>query len=120
MKIILLIVTLLIVCGETSYAGGTSAELYDQCHKLEKSPTDAKALISDVSCTSYIDGVVDGYRIVSDLYKPAKFICLPADGLTNNNVIEIFTKWLQKNPNENATPARSGILLSLRATYPCK
>lgn len=116
------VVLMLLVLGYAlpAFAGKTSGELFNECHKLEKSPSDKNALISDVYCASYIDGVVDGYRIVTDLHASARFICLPASGLTNEAVIEIFSKWLQRNPKEKETPARSGVLLSLKEAYPCK
>lgn len=120
MKRTFLLIGFLILYGSAAYAGGTSQELYDECHKLENAPTDPKALIADVSCARYVDGVVDGYRIVTSLFKPARFICLPERGLSNDDVIKIFSKRYRKNPNDKSLPARSGVLLSLQDAYPCK
>lgn len=117
---IVIVLGLFLSLSAVAYAGGSSEELYNKCHKLEKSPTDPKALISDVYCAAYVDGVVDGYRITADLYPKGRFICLPNSGLSNDVVIQIFSKWFKKNPKENNTPARSGVLLSLKDAYPCK
>jgi len=120
MRKIIFIFGLLISYSLTVQAGGSSENLYNECHKLEKSPSDKKALMSDVYCASYIDGVVDGYRITTDLYPQGKFICLPNAGMTNDAVIEVFSKWFQNNPKEKNTPARSGVLLALKDAFPCK
>ena len=111
---------LVMLCSPSAYAGGTSKELYDECHKLERASSDPKALMADIYCAGYIDGVVDGYRIMTDLHKNIREICLPKEGLSTQKVIEIFSAWLQKNPREGKTPARTGVLLSLKAVYGCK
>lgn len=118
---ILIIVGLMLSLSGVAFAGDkTAGELYDECHKLEKAPSDPKALISDVYCASYIDGVVDGYRITTDLHPKDRFICLPSGGLSVDDIIGIFSKWLHKYPKEKKTPARSGVLLSLKEKFPCK
>lgn len=98
----------------------SSQKLHDECHKLENAPSDPKALLSDVYCTAYIDGVVDGYRITTDLKPEDRFICLPSTGISTDAVINIFSKWLKNNPKNNNIPSRSGVLLSLKAAFPCK
>ncbi|MFA4971620.1 MAG: Rap1a/Tai family immunity protein [bacterium] len=120
MKIIL-IAGLILSLSSVAFAGDkTAGELYDECHKLGKAPSDPKALISDVYCATYIDGVIDGNRITSDLYPQSRFICMPNSGVSVDDAIGIFSKWLQKYPKEKKTPARSGVLLSLKEKFPCK
>ena len=106
-------------CCANAFAGGNSEELLSECTKLEKLKNQ-EGLVADVHCASYIDGVIDGYRILTDISPQARFICLPKAGLTNEQAIQIFTNWLIKHPNEKNTPARSGVLLSLKETFPCK
>ena len=103
----------------SAQAGRTSGYLNEECSKLEKAPKDQKALIADVYCASYIDGVIDGYRIMSDLHPQTRFICLPTAGMTTHKAIQIFQKWLKNNPKNSATPSRSGVLLSLKEAFPC-
>lgn len=110
----------IVMISAPAYAGRSSIELYEECHKLEKAPSNPKALMSDVYCAGYIDGVIDGYRITSELYPKARFICLPSTGISNDAVIKIFSKWLKNHKSEKKTPARSGVLLSLKEVYPCK
>lgn len=99
----------------------TSAKLFDNCSALDKTPEKiAETLVSESYCAGYISGVVDGYRITTDLYPQIKFICLPQKGISNEEVISIFKKWFKERPKEKETPARSGVLLSLREKYPCK
>lgn len=118
-KIIVPFILVFVWCASIE-AGGTSGELLNECTKLASAPTDPKALIADVHCVGYIDGVIDSYIIVTSLYPQAKFICLPKAGLENEKALRIFQTWLKKNPKERNMPARAGVLLSLKAAYPCK
>ena len=117
---IALAVLIILAFPGVSIAGGTSEELYNECHKLEKAPRDQKALMADVYCAAYVDGVVDGYRIMADLNPSSKMICLPSAGIDNGTIIDIFSKWYKKQKDSKTVPARSGVLLSLKAAYPCK
>jgi len=76
--------------------------------------------MADVYCAAYVDGVVDGYRIMADLNPSSKMICLPSAGIDNGTIIDIFSKWYKKQKDSKTVPARSGVLLSLKAAYPCK
>jgi len=120
MSRIVIFICLITMISMPVFAGGSSKQLNEECHKLEKAKNDPKALMSDVYCAAYIDGVVDGYRLMADLNPKMKFICLPKSGISNDAVIKVFSKWLNKNPKEIELPARSGVLLSLKEAYPCK
>lgn len=120
MKNILFLSSFVMLCSLTAFAGGSTESLYTQCNKFKQSPNDSKTLLDSIFCTGYVDGVLDGYRVVTDLHKQARFICLPKNGLSNEETIKVFSQWYKRNPNDKSLPARSGVLLSLKEAYPCK
>jgi len=75
---------------------------------------------SRVFCMAYMAGMLDAYTVISGLYPQAKFACIPETGISGEQVMNIFIKWVKDHPEKQHIPARTIVLLSLRDAFPCK
>lgn len=130
-----LLILLVVFLPLSAEASKTAKELYEHCTSFEtlekvKREGDEKKvmgiLLKTSLCTAYIQGVADGFRLLSDamdyLKTPvpsqSKF-CLPQDGLKTEKALFIFLKYYEKTKEVRDSTARLAVVESLRATYPC-
>jgi len=73
-----------------------------------------------IHCTSYITGMVDAYLPIAGLTPQARFICLPEEGISGDQAVKIFVKWVKNHPEGQDMVAKSAVLVSLGNAFPCK
>ena len=74
-----------------------------------------------ITCAVYLAGFVDSERIISPfvLLSGQRAFCLPEEGLENEQIRLVVTKWLRENPQELHTSARVSIFVALKRAFPC-
>lgn len=120
MKIIVMAILLLLMTSTPDQASAIerAEELVRKCIADVSNPKEA---FDRIHCSSYIGGILDAYSAISDLYPQSKFICLPKQtGISVDQAINIFIRWVKDHPDKHHLPARSAVLISLRDAFPCK
>jgi hypothetical protein len=67
----------------------------------------------------YVSGIVDSYRFLSDFNPEIRFICLPKQGISNEQAVQIIVKWLKNHPDRLHEPAKLLVLEALSGAFPC-
>lgn len=80
---------------------------------------EAEAMVGKIYCVAYISGIIDSYRLLSDVNKDIRFICLPKQGISNDQAMRVVVNWLERNPKELHNPARLSVFDALREAFPC-
>jgi hypothetical protein len=73
-----------------------------------------------LSCSRYIDGILDMQSVMIGLGGAFPLFCLPPSGVSVDNATKIFIKWANEHPNELHKPARVSVVVALNAAFPCR
>jgi hypothetical protein len=118
--------TLSLCAAPCSYAGSeTGAQFLESCGAAERLSDGKEAksneeLISAIFCTGYISGFLDSLSVITTVTRANPVICLPSSGITNDQAIRIFLKFLRSNPEVLHESGRTSLAVSLRSAFPCK
>ncbi|MPY74701.1 MAG: hypothetical protein GEU87_10605 [Alphaproteobacteria bacterium] len=69
-------------------------------------------------CTGYFLGALDTWTMASFLAK-RQFYCPPKDGISAEQAIRIYEKWISEHPADMHQPARLATFLAMREAFPC-
>jgi len=100
-------------------------ELLQKCEPIEKLYSDPESLSSKqasgvVYCLGYIGSFIETFyfqRMAKIV--PALPYCLPGDGLSQKEIVNVVVEYLKSHPEELAKPAGYHIFMALREEYPC-
>jgi len=76
-----------------------------------------------IRCTGYVGGgLLDMYSMMADprIGGGQPLVCLPADGISNDQAIKIFLEWTSDHPEQLHNTARITFLIALRFAFPCQ
>jgi hypothetical protein len=80
----------------------------------------ALANMEIASCVGYVGGWLDSLALLQGGGAlKAPIVCLPPNGISNEQAIRIFVKWVNDHPRDMSEPARLVFLLSIRDAFPC-
>lgn len=85
--------------GEVISSGGSEKKLY---------------------CSGYVSGFIDGMVVTGPFRNGPNFICLPRSGVTSEQVIGVYVKYLREHPERLQQSGRVLLYASLRHAFPCK
>lgn len=111
-----------------SMATLNAKDLYEKCTAIEniKKGEELKVGMGTTYCYGYIQGLVDGHRILSDVMDQLKNpipkhlnFCLPKEGVENIVVAELFIKFYKNYDEIKNMTARVALNQVLRVVYPC-
>ena len=80
------------------------------------SPEEADA---SIFCIGYVAGFLDANSLSSARNRASRIICMPERGITNDQGIRIFVKYLRDNPHILHESGRMSLYLSLAKALPC-
>jgi hypothetical protein len=75
--------------------------------------------MASIFCTAYVSGFLDSMSITSGVLKAQRPVCLPEKGITNDQGIRIFVKYLRQNPEVLNESGRMSLMVSLKNAFPC-
>ena len=70
-------------------------------------------------CVGYINGFVDAQVLFGRFAPKAAAICLPAQGVTGDQVRRVFMDWANRHPNNLHESLRVSLWVSLTEAFPC-
>jgi hypothetical protein len=73
-----------------------------------------------LSCSRYIDGILDMQSVMIGLGGAFPLFCLPKSGVSVDDATKIFIKWANEHPDELHKPARVSVVVALNAAFPCR
>jgi hypothetical protein len=96
----------------------TGIELLRQCEG-RGGQTDTEGQVLLIACVSYIAGMVDALRVAGALPRVHRLFCPPAQGVMNEQLLLVVTKWLREHPDQLHYEARSSVVIALAQAFPC-
>jgi hypothetical protein len=72
-----------------------------------------------LSCSRYIDGIIDMQAVMIGLGGDSPLFCLPKAGVPIDQAMKIFVEWVNEHPEDLHKAARITVVLALNAAYPC-
>jgi len=73
-----------------------------------------------IYCVSYVAGFLDGMSLATGTSGAKRNVCLPERGISNDQAIRIFVKFLREHPEGLHESGRSSLYISLARAFPCK
>ena len=104
------------VLGYASSAERTDQLLWE-CEGKQPSEMPEAGLLS---CSRYIDGILDMQAVMMGLGGAFPLFCLPKSGLSVDQAMKIFIKWANEHPDERHKAARISVVVALNAAFPCR
>ena len=112
-----LILTLLLITAAPAAAQPQAQmrtdELMWQCEGVAAAPVEAIAF-----CVGYLSGFTDLNSVIKQMTKWSPF-CLPAQGVSRDQVRLVFVKWAKDHPSALHESARVSVMLALDEAFPC-
>ncbi len=117
MKRIILAALIGVMVTYTTDAGSKNGnELYDECKN------DGPFWNQGV-CHGYIIGITDAVLDFQDanvLADTFQRVCMPTEGVTTGQIVEIAKKYLNNHPEERNYPGSANVVEALLLAFPCK
>src|SRR5262245_59839768 len=71
-------------------------------------------------CVGYVSGFLDALSVTANTPGARQNVCLPQSGITNDEVIQLFVKFLRENPQTLRESGRMSLNIALSRVFPCK
>ena len=120
----LFIACVAVLCISESHAQGQDGSFYLQACGAAIKQSDGVALTAEegspaVYCIGYVAGFLDSHSLAMTQSGAKKSICTPERGITNDQAIRIFVKYLRENPKFLHESGRMSFFVSLAKAFPC-
>jgi hypothetical protein len=76
--------------------------------------------LAQMACLVYLGGWVDAYRVFSAIQPSLRVVCLPPEGLSNEQYGMVFIRWLRAHPEQLHHTPRILFLAALKEAFPCR
>lgn len=124
MRISLALTVVLVVFAQNASASPNGSELLRACNASNKQEDGIKVSDEEAAnalwCIGYVAGYLDGFQISSFTKAGGKALCLPNEGITNDQAIRVITKSLKDHPETLHESGRSAIFAALASAFPCQ
>ncbi len=109
----------------TSYAQSQDGSFYLRACGAAVKQSDGGALSPEESATSifcigYVSGFLDAHSLATTQSGADKAICTPQRGISNDQAIRIFVKYLRENPKVLHESGRMSLFVALAKAFPCE
>lgn len=85
------VVLMILISISSVHAQQRSDQLLWSCTGV--ADNEAEAIMGKTYCIGYISGIIDSYRLLSDVNKDIRFICFPPTGISNDHAMQVVIKW---------------------------
>ncbi len=103
--------------------GPDGSELLRSCGAAVRLADGAKLQAEDdaraVWCIGYVSGMLDALAVMNWKGGSAR-VCLPANGLENNQAIRIIVKYLREHPEQLHESGRVSVVAAIGGAFLCK
>ena len=114
---------LLLLAPDAQAHGADSAQLLRVCSAAVKwydgVELSAEELIEAPGCIGYVSGFGDALVISASKASSRQVICFPQRGITNNQGVRIFVKYLRENPKDLHKDGGELLFTALARAFPC-
>ena len=104
--------------------GSEGSTLLRACGATVKQADGGKLLdeeaVQSLYCIGYVSGFLDAMSVTVSTTGGRQNVCLPQRGITNDQAIRIFVKFLRENPQMLHESGRMSLYISLARAFPCK
>jgi hypothetical protein len=106
----------------------TNSNLYEKCKKFKKLEDTSnwaekehlEVLAGMSECAGYLHGIADIFRMGIALGAKDLSICIPQKGVKHSQLMKIYVKYIDKNPEILHEPAILGVLNAFKIAFPCR
>ena len=77
-------------------------------------------MMQSVFCIGYVSGFLDSMSVTVTSTGGRQNVCLPQHGITNDQAIRIFVKFLRENPKTLHESGRMSLYIALAKAFPCR
>lgn len=125
MNKIVLSFVILLMCCTNGYCLMTGNDLLKSCSATVKLSDNIKLSAVEASnsslCIGYLSGFTDSLQLSTHLSGvPVNNICLPSEGVSNEQLARVMAKWLKDHPEDLHKSVRIEVLNALSHVFPCK
>jgi hypothetical protein len=75
---------------------------------------------TSIFCIGYVAGFLDANSLATTQSGTQKVICTPQRGITNDQAIRVFVKYLRENPKVLHESGRMSLFIALAKAFPCE
>ena len=76
--------------------------------------------IESLWCIGYVGGFLDSMSITQSSGGGRQRVCLPQQGVSNEQAIRILVKYLRENPQTLHATGRMSLYIALAKAFPCR
>lgn len=80
----------------------------------------AKAALLRMHCIGYVSGFLDAQTLLASAPAQGRQLCLPKDGISNDQAVRLVLKWLDDRPETLHESARTAVFGALMTAFACK
>ena len=109
----------------TSYAQGQDGSFYLRACGAAVKQSDGGSLSAEeattsIFCIGYVSGFLDAHSLATTQSGTQKAICTPQRGISNDQAIRVFVKYLRENPKVLHESGRMSLFVALAKAFPCE
>ncbi|MFJ1254088.1 Rap1a/Tai family immunity protein [Cupriavidus sp. CuC1] len=115
---------LLALVSGVAMSAPTGADLLRSCGAVVKQQDGITISVDEsaesIWCIGYVAGFLDAVGMTPPKVNGKQAICLPPNGITNDQAIRLVVKWLRENPDGLHQSGRTEALIALSKAFPCQ
>jgi Rap1a immunity proteins len=77
-------------------------------------------MLESLWCIGYVQGFLDSISITQSVTGSRQGVCLPPQGVANDQAVRILVKYLRDNPQSLHESGRSSLYIALAKAFPCR
>lgn len=94
-------------------------QMVSNCEK--KNDPKVSEMTSEISCLSYIGGIIDASQVIFSVRPGSRLFCLPTGGVTPEQALSAAKKWAKAYPvKSKESSGRMAVIIGLAQSYPCQ
>ena len=119
----ILLIALSALPGEARSQGGDGSFFLSACsatlRQFENEQLSKEDEVISIYCPAYVSGFLDGMSLTLGSSSAKRAVCLPERGISNEQAIRIFVKYLRANPETLHQTGRMSFFIALAKAFPC-
>ncbi len=84
-----------------------------------RGPVASQPQIGELACANYLAGVLNVVTLFGNAGMSMRNLCLPADGVRNDRVVDVYRQWAAAHPERMRDAARVSVIFAMTEAFPC-